>query len=103
MIVMNRAKWDAMPDDLKKIIEKHGSSLAMESARIREAQEAVARKKLQDNPYVTLLSFSDDRRAEMQAEFAKREYAHLVTYQVTTPREAEALLQRLGREEAAAS
>ena len=28
MIVMNRAKWDAMPDDLKKIIEKHGSSLA---------------------------------------------------------------------------
>ena len=66
MIVMNRAKWDAMPDDLKKIIEKHGSSLAMESARIREAQEAVARKKLQDNPYVTLLSFSDDQRAEMQ-------------------------------------
>src|SRR3954465_13303714 len=34
MIVMNRAKWDSLPDDLKKIIEKHGSSLAMESARI---------------------------------------------------------------------
>lgn len=66
MVVMNRAKWDAMPDDLKKIIEKHSSSLAMESARIREAQEAVARKKLQDNPYVTVLSFSHDQRAEMQ-------------------------------------
>ena len=23
MVVMNRAKWDALPDDLKKIIEKH--------------------------------------------------------------------------------
>ena len=25
MIVMNRAKWDSLPDDLKKILEKHGS------------------------------------------------------------------------------
>src|SRR6195256_3613789 len=28
MIVMNRARWDAMPDDLRKIIEKHSPALS---------------------------------------------------------------------------
>jgi len=39
MVVMNRATWDALPDDLKKIIEKHGSDIAGAIARVREAQE----------------------------------------------------------------
>ena len=66
MIVMNRAAWDAMPADLRKIVEKHASDIAMGSARIREAQEAVTKKKLQTDPRFTALSFSDEQRAELQ-------------------------------------
>jgi len=39
MVIMNRAKWDALPDDLKAILEKHGVELALTSARVRDAQE----------------------------------------------------------------
>jgi TRAP-type C4-dicarboxylate transport system substrate-binding protein len=65
MIVMNRATWDAMPADLRKIMEKHSSDLAMGSARIREAQEAITKKKLQSDPRFTALSFNDEQRAEL--------------------------------------
>ena len=67
MIVMNRATWDSMPADLRKIVEKHASDLAMGSARIREAQEAVSKKKLQNDQRFTALTFSDQQRAEIQA------------------------------------
>jgi TRAP-type C4-dicarboxylate transport system substrate-binding protein len=66
MIVMNRATWDSMPADLKKIIEKHSSDLAMGSARIREAQEAITKKKLLSDPRFTALAFSGEQRAELQ-------------------------------------
>ena len=36
------------------------------SARIREAQEAVTKKKLQTDPRFTALSFNDEQRAELQ-------------------------------------
>ena len=65
MVVMNRAKWEALPDDLKKIIDKHSSDLAMGSARIRETQEAITKKKLQSDPRMTALSFNDEQRAEL--------------------------------------
>ena len=55
-----------MPDDLKKIVEKHSSDLAMGNARIREAQEAATKKKLQTDPRFTVLSFSGEQRAELQ-------------------------------------
>ena len=67
MIVMNRATWDSMPADLRKIVEKHASDLAMGSARIREAQEAITKKKLQSDSRFTALAFSDQQRAELQA------------------------------------
>jgi TRAP-type C4-dicarboxylate transport system substrate-binding protein len=66
MIVMNRAKWDAMPDDLKKIVEKHSSDLAMGNARIREALDVATKKKMQTDPRFTVLSLSDEQRAELQ-------------------------------------
>jgi TRAP-type C4-dicarboxylate transport system substrate-binding protein len=66
MVVMNRAKWDAMPDDLKKIVEKHSSDLAMSSARIREAQEAITKQKLQNDSRFAALTFNDEQRAELQ-------------------------------------
>jgi TRAP-type C4-dicarboxylate transport system substrate-binding protein len=65
MVVMNRATWDAMPADLKKIVEKHGSNLALESARIREAQEVISKKKILGDPRLTSLAFNDEQRAEL--------------------------------------
>jgi len=64
MVVMNRARWESLPDDLKAIIEKHGAEIALTSASLREAQEAVSKKKLQNR--FTSLSFSDEQRAELQ-------------------------------------
>lgn len=66
MVVMNRDSWNSLPDDLKKILEKHGADLARQSAKVREAQEVVARKKLQSDPRITALSFNDEQRAELQ-------------------------------------
>ncbi len=66
MVVMNRAKFDALPADLKAIIDKHSSDLAIASARLRETQEAATKKKLQADPRLTAISFNDEQRAELQ-------------------------------------
>ena len=66
MVVMNRAKWESLPDDLKAILEKRGVELAMTSARVREAQETITRKRLQSDPRFTALNFSDEQLAELQ-------------------------------------
>jgi TRAP-type C4-dicarboxylate transport system substrate-binding protein len=66
MIVMNKAKWEALPADLKTIIDMHASELAVASARLRESQEAVTKKKLQSDPRLTSLAFTDEQRAELQ-------------------------------------
>jgi TRAP-type transport system periplasmic protein len=66
MVAMNRAKWEALPDDLKMILEKHGAELARASARVRDAQEAVTKKKIQNDPRFTTLTFSDEQRSELQ-------------------------------------
>jgi TRAP-type C4-dicarboxylate transport system substrate-binding protein len=66
MVIMTRAKWDALPDDLKAILEKRGVELALTSARVRDAQEAVSKKKIQNDPRFTALNFSDEQRLELQ-------------------------------------
>jgi TRAP-type C4-dicarboxylate transport system substrate-binding protein len=66
MVVMNRARWETLPDDLRTILEKHGAELALASARVREAQEAITRKKLQGDPRFTALTFSDEQLAELK-------------------------------------
>ena len=66
MIVMNRATWDSMPADLKKIVEKHAAELSMGSARVREAQEVITKKKVLSDPRFTALTFNDEQRAELQ-------------------------------------
>jgi TRAP-type transport system periplasmic protein len=66
MVVMNRARWDALPDDLKAIIDKHSKGLARASADFRETQEASTKKKLQADPRLTSLAFNDEQRAELR-------------------------------------
>ena len=59
MVVMNKAKWDALPADLKAIIDKHAAELSDGSARIREDMEAVSKKKMQADPRFTSLDIHD--------------------------------------------
>ena len=70
MIVMNKAKWEALPADLKAIIEKHGADLAGESARVREAMEVVSKEKIKSDPRFTTLSFTAEQRQGLERVIA---------------------------------
>ena len=66
MVVMNRAKWDALPADLKAIIDKHSPMLSVGNASIREAAEQVAKKKIQADPRFTAINMTDEQRADLK-------------------------------------
>lgn len=66
MVVMNRGIWDALPADLKAVLEKNASDLALIGASDREASEVVARKKFQADPRYTYIAVSDEQRAEFE-------------------------------------
>lgn len=66
MIVMNRAKWDALPADLKAIIEKHAPGLSLGSAAMREEAEVAAKKRLAADSGFTVINFSDAQRADLK-------------------------------------
>ncbi len=70
MIVMNKAKLDALPADLKAIIEKHSADLANESARVREEMEAVSKAKIKSDPRFTTLSFTAEQRQSLERVIA---------------------------------
>ncbi len=65
MVVMNRAKWDALPPDLQAVIEKHSANLVTGNAKLRDGAEAVARAKLRVDPRYTYRDLSADERADM--------------------------------------
>jgi TRAP-type C4-dicarboxylate transport system substrate-binding protein len=66
MVVMNRAKWDALPPDLQAILDKHSPDFVGGNARIRETMEAATKKKLQADPRYTYVGLSAEQRADMQ-------------------------------------
>jgi TRAP-type C4-dicarboxylate transport system substrate-binding protein len=70
MVVMNKAKWDALPAELKAIIEKRSADLAMESARIREDMEATSKAKIKSDPRFTILSFTSEQRQGLERVIA---------------------------------
>ena len=70
MVVMNKAKWDALPADLKAILEKHSADLASESARIREEMEAISKAKIMADPRFTTLSFTTEQRQSLERVIA---------------------------------
>jgi TRAP-type transport system periplasmic protein len=65
MMVMNRAKWEMLPADLKAIVEKHGTALTSGDATNRENLDVMTRKKIQADPRITAISFSDEQRVEL--------------------------------------
>ena len=66
MVVMNKAKWDALPADLKAIIEKHAPDLIDANAKLREQMDAASRKKIEADPRFTSLTLSAEQRNNMQ-------------------------------------
>lgn len=63
---MNKAKWDAMPDDLKQIMTESVSYYADDLAkRITERDEAVA-EKLRARGDVTIHSWSEEEKKKFR-------------------------------------
>ncbi len=65
MIVMNRAKWDALPPDLQAMIDKHSAELVGGNAKLRDEADAAARIKLRQDPHYTYRDLTAQERAEM--------------------------------------
>jgi TRAP-type C4-dicarboxylate transport system substrate-binding protein len=70
MVVMNRAKWDALPSDLRATLEKNASMLASDGPRSREASEAAARQKLKADSRYTYITLTSEQRGEIQSAMA---------------------------------
>lgn len=66
MVVMNKAKWHALPPDLKAIIEKHAPDLVEPNARLRQNMEQASRKKIIADPRFTDLTLSPEQRENVQ-------------------------------------
>jgi TRAP-type C4-dicarboxylate transport system substrate-binding protein len=65
MMVMNRAKWDAMPADLQAIIAKHSAALSDGGAAARETADLASKNKVLADRRITAISFSDAQVAEL--------------------------------------
>jgi TRAP-type C4-dicarboxylate transport system substrate-binding protein len=66
MVVMNKAKWDALPDDMKAVIEKHVPELIDANAQLREDMELASKKKIQADQRFTSLNLSAEQRENVQ-------------------------------------
>jgi len=62
MVVMNKATWDALPADLKAIIEKHAPSLQEANAALREDMDRASKQKLQADSRFTVVAMSQEQR-----------------------------------------
>jgi TRAP-type C4-dicarboxylate transport system substrate-binding protein len=65
MLVMNRAKWEAMPPDLKAIIAKYGPALSDGGAAARETADLASRDKVLADKRIISMSFSPAQVAEL--------------------------------------
>jgi TRAP-type C4-dicarboxylate transport system substrate-binding protein len=65
MLVMNRAKWDAMPRDLQAIIAKYGPALSDGGAAAREIADYASRDKVLADKRIISMSISPAQVAEL--------------------------------------
>jgi TRAP-type C4-dicarboxylate transport system substrate-binding protein len=66
MVVMNKAKWEALPADLKAIIDRHAPELIEANARLRDNVEQVSKQKLLADPRFTSVVFAPEERANIE-------------------------------------
>jgi TRAP-type C4-dicarboxylate transport system substrate-binding protein len=66
MIVMNKARYEAMPDDLRAILDKHtGREFAMTIARSRDSADAEARERFRQEAGKEVLEVKHEHRKEI--------------------------------------
>jgi TRAP-type C4-dicarboxylate transport system substrate-binding protein len=71
MVVMNKAKYEALPEDLRKIIDQHtGGDFSVELAKFREVNEAVAKARLRKDPAHVVVTLTPAQREEMRTIIA---------------------------------
>ena len=66
MVVMNKAKWDALPPDLQATIERHMPILTGGNARLRDDAEAATKARLAADPAFTVVPLTPAMRADME-------------------------------------
>jgi TRAP-type C4-dicarboxylate transport system substrate-binding protein len=66
MLVMNRASWEALPEDLRAVVDAAGLEFAANDARVRDATEDVARAKFRADSRYTYIEFTPEHAAELR-------------------------------------
>lgn len=67
MIVMNKAKYEAMPEDLRKIIDAHaGGDFSITFAKYRDEHEGLAKARLAKDPAHVVIALSSAQREDMR-------------------------------------
>lgn len=69
-VVMNQAKWDALPADMRTAIETASANFLIDNGRQREDAEEAARKKFQADPRYTFVPPSQQLHDELQLAMA---------------------------------
>jgi TRAP-type C4-dicarboxylate transport system substrate-binding protein len=70
LIVMNQAKWDALPADTRAAWDKLSTDFTANVSRIREESEAAARQKFQADARYTFVPYSAQLHDEMKQAMA---------------------------------
>jgi TRAP-type transport system periplasmic protein len=66
MIAMSKSKYEALPDDLRKIIDAHtGGDFSITLARFRDVNEAESKRRLRSDPAHVVITLSPEQREEM--------------------------------------
>lgn len=66
MLVMNRASYDALPGDLRAVVDAAGQQFSVNDGRVRDATEGVAREKFRADPRYTVIEFTPAQTAELR-------------------------------------
>jgi TRAP-type C4-dicarboxylate transport system substrate-binding protein len=71
IMAMNKAKYEALPEDLRKIIDQHtGGDFSVEIAKFREVNEAASKARLRKDPAHVVVALTPAQREEMRASVA---------------------------------
>jgi len=66
MLVMNRATYDALPEDLRAVVDAAGQEFGTSDGHVRDAIEGVARAKFRANPRYTFIEFTPEQTADLR-------------------------------------
>jgi TRAP-type transport system periplasmic protein len=71
MIVMNKAKYEALPEDLRAIIDRHtGGEFSLRLAKLRDAGDTAAKQRLKTDPAHVVIALTPEQREEMRKMIA---------------------------------